>query len=76
MNLLVSSGEASGDIYGSRLVRALAQRRPEMRFFGMGGPRLEQAGLERIVASEGLSVVGIFEVFDKIPRFLRALRAL
>ena len=76
MSLLISSGEASGDIYGSRLARALAARRPGMTFFGMGGPRLEQAGLERIVASESLSVVGIFEVLEKLPAIRRGLRIL
>jgi lipid-A-disaccharide synthase len=76
LNLLVSSGEASGDIYASRLVRALAARRPDVRFFGMGGPRLAAAGLERLAASESLSVVGIFEVFAKLPAIFAALRAL
>lgn len=76
LNLLVSSGEASGDIYGSRLIGALAARRPQIRFFGMGGARLAAAGLERLAASDALSVVGIFEVVGKIPRFLRALKAL
>jgi lipid-A-disaccharide synthase len=76
LNLLVSSGEASGDIYASRLVRALAARRPETRFFGMGGARLAAAGVDRIAASEALSVVGIFEVFGKLPAIFRALRAL
>ncbi|MEP6800359.1 MAG: lipid-A-disaccharide synthase [Acidobacteriota bacterium] len=76
MNLLLSSGEASGDIYGSRLLRALSRRRPAMDFFGMGGPRLGDAGLERIVPSEALSVVGIFEVFEKLPAVRRALSAL
>ncbi len=47
-----------------------------MKLFGMGGPRLEQAGLERIVASERLSVVGIFEVLEKLPAIRRGLRAL
>ncbi len=76
MNLLVSSGEASGDIYASRLVQALAARRPDARFFGMGGPRLAATGLERLAASESLSVVGIFEVFAKLPAIFAALRAL
>ena len=76
MNLLVSSGEASGDIYASRLVRALAARRPDARFFGMGGPRLGAAGVDRLAASEALSVVGIFEVFGKLPAIFRALAAL
>ncbi|MCA1582482.1 MAG: lipid-A-disaccharide synthase [Acidobacteria bacterium] len=76
MNLLISSGEASGDIYGSRLLRALSSRRPGTGFFGMGGARLEEAGLERIVPSEELSVVGIFEVFEKLPAIRRALTVL
>jgi len=76
LNLLISSGEASGDIYASRLVRALAVRRPETRFFGMGGPRLAAAGLDRIAASEAISVVGIFEVFAKLPAIRKALAAL
>ena len=76
MNLLISSGEASGDIYASRLVRALAARRPGTRFFGMGGPRLGSAGLDRLAASEAISVVGIFEVFAKLPAIRKALRAL
>ena len=47
-----------------------------MGFFGMGGPRLGDAGLERIVPSEALSVVGIFEVFEKLPAIRKALAAL
>jgi lipid-A-disaccharide synthase len=76
LNLLISSGEASGDIYASRLVRALALRRPGTRFFGMGGPRLAAAGLDRVAASEAISVVGIFEVFAKLPAIRKALAAL
>ncbi len=47
-----------------------------MGFFGMGGARLGDAGLERLVPSEALSVVGIFEVFEKLPAIRRALSAL
>ncbi len=39
----------------------------------MGGERLETGGLERIVESEALSVVGVFEVFEKLPALSRAL---
>lgn len=42
----------------------------------MGGARLKEAGLERLVASEAISVVGIFEVFAKLPAIRRALAAL
>jgi lipid-A-disaccharide synthase len=76
LNLLVSSGEASGDIYGSRLVRALSSRRPALRAFGMGGERLADAGLDRVARAEDVSVFGIFEVFEKLPAIRRALKAL
>lgn len=76
MNLLLSAGEASGDLHGARLLRALRATRPDVTAFGMGGGRLEAAGLERIVASEELSVVGITEVVEKLPALRRALRTL
>ena len=65
MNLLISAGEASGDKHGGRLLAALRRARPDLRAFGMGGERLEAAGLERVVASESLSVVGISEVISR-----------
>jgi lipid-A-disaccharide synthase len=76
MNLLISAGEASGDLHGSRLLRALQAARPLVRAFGMGGARLEAAGLERVVCSETLSVFGVAEVVEKLPGLRRALAAL
>jgi len=76
VNLLISSGEASGDLHASRLLTALRAARPDLTAFGMGGARLEAAGLDRVVASEALSVVGISEVFGKLPAVLSALSAL
>jgi lipid-A-disaccharide synthase len=73
MNLLISAGEASGDLHGARLLEALRRRRPDLTAFGMGGDRLERAGLRRIVRSEKLAVVGVFEVFEKLPALSRAL---
>lgn len=76
MNLLISAGEASGDIHGSRLLRSLRSLRPGITAFGMGGEKLEAEGLQRIVSSEDLSVVGISEVLEKLPALSRALRTL
>jgi lipid-A-disaccharide synthase len=76
VNLLISAGEASGDLHGARLLQALKAARPTLSAFGMGGTRLESAGLERIIKSEALSVVGISEVLEKLPALLRALHAL
>jgi len=76
LNLLISAGEASGDLHGAGLLRALRRRRPDLESFGMGGPLLEAQGLERVVRSEALSVVGISEVFEKLPELSRALAAM
>jgi lipid-A-disaccharide synthase len=76
MNLLISAGETSGDLHGARLLGALRTRRPDVRAFGMGGARLAGAGLDAIVRSEALSVVGITEVIEKLPGVRRALAAL
>lgn len=76
MNLLLSAGEASGDLHGARLLRCLAALRPDLRAFGMGGARLVEAGLEPVVRREALSVVGITEVLEKLPALRRAVRAL
>jgi len=73
LKLLISAGEASGDLHGARLLDALKRRRPDLSAFGMGGERLERSGLERIVQSESLSVVGVLEVVEKLPALWRAL---
>jgi lipid-A-disaccharide synthase len=76
LNLLISTGEASGDGHGARLLAALRRKTPGLAAFGMGGLRLAAAGLDRVVCSEELSVVGISEVFEKLPALWRALRRL
>jgi lipid-A-disaccharide synthase len=76
VNLLISAGEASGDLHGARLLAALRRERPDLRAFGMGGERLAEAGLERTVASESLAVVGFSEVVEKLPALRRSLGAL
>ena len=57
LNLLISAGEASGDLHGARLLTALKRRRPGLTAFGMGGERLESAGIDSVSLSESLSVV-------------------
>jgi lipid-A-disaccharide synthase len=76
VNLLISAGEASGDLHGSRLVRALAARRWPLSVFGMGGPRLAAEGVDRVARSEDLSVMGISDVLGKLPTVFRALSVL
>jgi lipid-A-disaccharide synthase len=78
--IFISAGEASGEYYGALLVEALQRRLAasgqSASFFGMGGPRMAAAGLERVVRSEDMAVMGITEVIRHLPRIYRALRRL
>ncbi len=74
--IMVVAGEASGDQHAAGLVSELQRRRPELRFFGMGGTKLAEAGLERLYDAREVSVMGITEVLPKIPRILRVMNGL
>src|SRR6267378_3068790 len=73
--LLLSAGEASGDMYAARLATAL-QQRLDVAIFGMGGPHMRAAGVEIITDYSEVSVVGITEVLKRLPSLLRAMRRL
>lgn len=64
--ILLSAGEASSDMYAARLARDLRER-TGAHIFGMGGPRMAEAGVELIADYHEVAVVGIAEVLHKIP---------
>src|SRR5215510_5784751 len=74
--ILVSAGEASGDLYASLLVEELRRHWPDADFFGCTGPRLRQAGVRTVVDSASLAVVGLLEVIAHIPRIYTEFRKL
>ncbi|MFA6444596.1 MAG: lipid-A-disaccharide synthase, partial [Sterolibacterium sp.] len=61
-NIAMVAGEASGDLLGSYLIEALKRHMPAARFFGIGGPKMEAAGLAVEWPAEKLSVRGYAEV--------------
>lgn len=71
--VLIVAGEASGDAHGAGLVRAVHERRPAVRFAGIGGPAMAAAGVEVIGRAEDLAVVGLTEVIGRLPAVLRLL---
>ena len=80
-SIFISAGEASGEAYGALLISALQQKLKEQNrgaahFFGMGGQRMADAGLERIVRAEDVAVMGITEVVRHLPRIYREFRRL
>jgi lipid-A-disaccharide synthase len=74
--VLISAGEASGDLYAAGLVDALRRRRPDLEFFGCAGPRMQKAGVRAVVDAHSLAVVGLVEVLAHIPRIYREYRKL
>ena len=74
--ILVSAGEASGDLYAALLVEELRRRWPSAEFLGCAGPRLRAAGVRNIIDAESLAVVGIVEVLAHLPRIYRQYRKL
>ena len=76
LKILVSAGEASGDRYAAELVAELRQRIPDAEFFGSAGPHMRDAGVEPVIRSESLSVVGLVEVLRHIPRIYGEFKTL
>ena len=73
ITITLVAGEASGDQLGAALINAIRVQNPNIRFTGIGGPLMEAAGMECWWSTDQLSVMGLFEVAQHIPRLL-ALR--
>jgi len=74
--IMLSAGEASGDLHGATLCRALRELAPGARLVGMGGARMAAAGMEVVADPTGHAVVGMSEAVGRIPGLYRAYRAL
>jgi lipid-A-disaccharide synthase len=77
VQILISAGEASGEMYGALLMEALrhpAGESPattpnqELQFFGVGGDRMRAAGCDTVVDAKDLAVVGISEILSHLPK--------
>lgn len=73
--LLLSAGEASGDMYAAQLAAAL-RRRADVALFGMGGEKMRAAGVELVADYSQVAVVGITEVIRRLPSLRAAMKNL
>jgi len=76
--IMIVAGEASGDRHAAKLVNALREAEPnvDFEFFGAAGPRMRDVGVDPVVLSDRLSIVGLAEIGRALPVFLRAARDL
>lgn len=72
--IMIIAGEASGDARAAGLVRAVKRQRPDIRFFGIGGAQLRAEGVDTLVDSRVMAVVGLFEVLAHFRTIYGALR--
>jgi len=73
--IFIIGGEESGDMHGAALINELKAVMPGIQIEGMGGSRMREAGLKGLDSKE-VSVVGIAEVIEKLPRLWRAYNSL
>ena len=74
MKIMLSAGEASGDLHGANLAEALKAVDPQVKLIGMGGEQMRKAGVRIVYDIKNLGVIGIGEIIKKIPFFYK-LRA-
>jgi lipid-A-disaccharide synthase len=72
-SIMIITGEASGDLHGANLVRAVCRQDPAISFSGIGGTRLKAAGVSLFFDIRSLSVMGLTEVIFKLPAIFKAL---
>ena len=74
--ILIVAGEASGDLYASQLISEINKLAPGIKFFGLGGVKMQQQGAELCFKMTDLAVVGLFEVLKNLKKFQQIFRNL
>ena len=74
--ILFVTGEASGDLHGAGVAKALTAAGAPFKLVGIGGDRMREAGVDLIAHTRSLAVMGFIEPIKLVPRFIRLLREL
>lgn len=69
--IMISVGEASGDLHGASVANALKLACPDIKLFGMGGQAMRQAGVDIVYDIADLGVIGLVEVVKNLPRLFK-----
>lgn len=73
---MIVAGEPSGDAHAAALVNALRRKTSQIEYFGATGPLMRAAGVDTVVNSDELAIMGILEVAQALPKFITAFRTL
>jgi len=71
--VMIIAGEASGDMHGASLVREMLNIDSSLNFYGIGGNKLQDAGVALLAHASEMAVVGLTEVFSKLGNFLKIM---
>ncbi|MCX8072185.1 MAG: lipid-A-disaccharide synthase [Candidatus Binatia bacterium] len=72
--VMIVAGEASGDLHGAALLRALREHDPNLQAYGIGGQHLVREGLQILVPTDEVATMGLTETLGSLRRVLRAYR--
>ena len=75
-DVMLVAGEASGDMHAAGLAEELRRQRPDLHLVGVGGERMERAGVALVERSDRLAVMGFVEVLRSVPRHHALLQEL
>lgn len=67
MNIMIIAGEASGDLHGAGVVRAIKSRQPDAVVFGIGGDKMQAAGMDLVYHIREIAIMGFWEVLQHLP---------
>jgi len=71
--VMIVAGEASGDMHGANLVREMLKINPALNFYGIGGNKLKEEGVQLLASASDMAVVGLTEVVSKLGKILKIM---
>jgi lipid-A-disaccharide synthase len=71
--VMIVAGEASGDMHGAHLVREMLKINPALNFYGIGGNKLKEEGVQLLASASDMAVVGLTEVVSKLGKILKIM---
>ena len=76
MKIMMSAGEASGDMHAAAVAAEIKKENPQIDIFWMGGKNMREAGVRIVYDIEHLGIIGFVEVLKHLPLFFKLIKFL